>query len=41
MVSYFFMLHLLVDYSPKTKFRARGLPGEAMTNTKFQNPISK
>jgi hypothetical protein len=25
MVSYFLMFHLLVDYSPKTKFRARGL----------------
>jgi hypothetical protein len=31
------MLHLLVDYSPKTKSRARGLPGQAMTNFKSPN----
>jgi hypothetical protein len=32
------MLHLLVDYSPKTKFRARGLPGKAIKNFKSQIP---
>jgi len=32
------MFHLLVDYSPKTRFRARELPGKAITNFKSQIP---
>jgi hypothetical protein len=32
------MIYLLVDYSPKTRFRARGLPGKAITNFKSQIP---
>jgi len=37
MVSYFLMRHLLVDYSPKTLFRARSKMNQLqIANVKFQ-----